>query len=231
MRQRSKRAARLPVTFLCLCLLYSSVVDDFESLTSAWNFCQLWKIKKLFMKIPPLVENATSLLTLSFYIWRLFVLVCFWNIARYLTDSLLLLLLFSLPVAMTPTPRAASTTTTGLYSSSLLPRIIWSQYYNSSAWRNPVAKKVKVAERRVPKLIPVLGSQPTGDVSHKPGGRLPLLSARPSVTPATLKRSAINFVAWWTEAQWVWTVCLRLLPDSIAAAIWTKAFLRLSPAL
>jgi len=35
-------------------------------------------------------------------------------------------------------------------------------------------------------LIPVLGSQPAGDVSHKPGGRLPLLSARPAVTPATL---------------------------------------------
>jgi len=25
--------------------------------------------------------------------------------------------------------------------------------------------------------MPVLGSQPAGDVSHKPGGRLPLLSA------------------------------------------------------
>jgi len=35
-------------------------------------------------------------------------------------------------------------------------------------------------------MIPVLGSQPAGDVSHKPGGRLPLLSARPAVTPATL---------------------------------------------
>ena len=32
-----------------------------------------------------------------------------------------------------------------------------------------------IAERRVPELIPVLGSQPAGDVSHKPGGRLPLL--------------------------------------------------------
>jgi len=29
----------------------------------------------------------------------------------------------------------------------------------------------------VPELISVLGSQPAGDVSHKPGGRLPLLSA------------------------------------------------------
>ena len=40
----------------------------------------------------------------------------------------------------------------------------------------------------VPELIPVLGSQPAGDVSHKPGDRLPLLSARPAVTAATLKR-------------------------------------------
>jgi len=31
-----------------------------------------------------------------------------------------------------------------------------------------------ITERRVPELIPVLGSQPACDVSHKPGGRLPL---------------------------------------------------------
>ena len=31
-----------------------------------------------------------------------------------------------------------------------------------------------ITERRVPKLIPVLGSQPAGDVNHKPDGRLPL---------------------------------------------------------
>jgi len=37
-------------------------------------------------------------------------------------------------------------------------------------------------------LIPVLGSQPAGGVSHKPGGRLPLLSA--------FKRAAANFAAW-----------------------------------
>ena len=37
-----------------------------------------------------------------------------------------------------------------------------------------------ITERRVPELITVLGSQPAGDVSHKPGGRLPLLSARPA---------------------------------------------------
>ena len=39
-----------------------------------------------------------------------------------------------------------------------------------------------ITERRVPELIPVLGSQPAGDVSYKPGGRLPLLSARAAVT-------------------------------------------------
>ena len=59
------------------------------------------------------------------------------------------------------------------------------------------SKKVKVAHTRLPsiglELILVLGSQPAGDVSHKPSGRLPLLSARPAVTPATLKRAAINF--------------------------------------
>ena len=27
-----------------------------------------------------------------------------------------------------------------------------------------------ISERRVPELIPVLGSQPAGDASHKPGG-------------------------------------------------------------
>ena len=48
-------------------------------------------------------------------------------------------------------------------------------------------------ERRVPELIPVLGSQPAGDMSHKPGGRLPLLSARPAVPPATLKRGCYQF--------------------------------------
>ena len=66
------------------------------------------------------------------------------------------------------------------------------------SWR---IKKVKVARdsiavRRVPELISVLGSQPAGDVSHKPGGRLPLLSARPAVTLATLKSAPTSFAAW-----------------------------------
>jgi len=55
-------------------------------------------------------------------------------------------------------------------------------------------KKVKgkgspysITEHRVPELIPVLGSQPVGDVSHKPGSRLPLLSARPQLPPQPLR--------------------------------------------
>ena len=38
-----------------------------------------------------------------------------------------------------------------------------------------------ITKRGVLELIPVLGSQPAGDVNHKPGGRqLPLLSATPT---------------------------------------------------
>jgi len=76
-----------------------------------------------------------------------------------------------------------------------------------------------ITERRIPEPIPVLGSQPEYDVNHKPGGRLLLLSARPTVTLTTLKRAATSFAAWWTEAWWVWTVCPILLPDSVATAI------------
>ena len=53
-----------------------------------------------------------------------------------------------------------------------------------------IGSPYSITERRVPELIPVLSSQPAGNVSHKPGGRLPLLSARPAVTLATLKRAA-----------------------------------------
>ena len=59
------------------------------------------------------------------------------------------------------------------------------------------ASPYSITERRVPELIPVLGSQPAGNVSHKPGGRLPLLSViRLAVTPATRKRAATSFAAW-----------------------------------
>jgi len=53
-----------------------------------------------------------------------------------------------------------------------------------------------ITELRVPELIPILGSQPAGDVSYKPGGRLPLLSTRPAVTLTTLNGTNTNFTAW-----------------------------------
>ena len=59
-----------------------------------------------------------------------------------------------------------------------------------------INRPYSITERTVPEWIPVLGSQPAGDVSHKPGGRLPLLSARLAVTLATLKSAATNFAAW-----------------------------------
>ena len=65
----------------------------------------------------------------------------------------------------------------------------------SLARLNDKGSPYSITERRVPELIPVLGSQPAGDVSHKPGGRLPLLSARPAVTPANLERPATNCAA------------------------------------
>jgi len=61
---------------------------------------------------------------------------------------------------------------------------------------NRKGSSYSIAEPRVPELIPVLGSQPACDVTHKPGGRLPLLPARPAVTPATLMRAATDFAAW-----------------------------------
>jgi len=76
------------------------------------------------------------------------------------------------------------------------------KYFAGVAIRSNATTTVKgkgspytTTERRVPELIPDLGSQPAGDVSHKPGGRLPLLSARPAVTLATLKRAANNLAA------------------------------------
>ena len=71
------------------------------------------------------------------------------------------------------------------------------EYYTNVGWcKKGKGSPYSITELMVPELIPVLGSQPTGDVSHKPGSRLPLLSARPAVTPATLKRAATNIAAW-----------------------------------
>ena len=69
----------------------------------------------------------------------------------------------------------------------------------SLGWPFPIKGKgcpYSISECRVPELILVLGSQSAGAVSHKPGGRLPLLSARPAVTLATFNRAATSFAAW-----------------------------------
>jgi len=44
-----------------------------------------------------------------------------------------------------------------------------------------------ITERRVPELIPVLGSQPAGDVNHKTDARLPLLSTGLQLPPQLLR--------------------------------------------
>ena len=64
------------------------------------------------------------------------------------------------------------------------PRVARSVCGSGDSCRNSEKGKgspYSIRESRVPELIPVLGSQPAGDVSHKPGGRLPLLSARPGL--------------------------------------------------
>jgi len=66
--------------------------------------------------------------------------------------------------------------------------MIWEKFMSKS-------RGVRSGDPPCPFLATVLGSQPAGDVSHQPGGRLPLLSTRPAFTLATLKRAATNFAA------------------------------------
>jgi len=73
---------------------------------------------------------------------------------------------------------------------------LWARVWRLAFLTHGVGSPYSITESRVSVLTPVLGSQPAGDVSHKPGGRLPLLSARSAVTLATLKRAATNLAAW-----------------------------------
>jgi len=63
-----------------------------------------------------------------------------------------------------------------------------------ATWHHVQLARIRpITERMDPQLIPVLGSRPAGDASHKPGGRLPLLFTMPAVTLATLKfRCLVN---------------------------------------
>jgi len=74
--------------------------------------------------------------------------------------------------------------------------------------------KVKPAQRSVPELVAVLGSQRAGDVSHIPGGRLPFLSARP-VIPAPL-RGLLPVLLLGEQRH---DGCEQFAQDSVAAAI------------
>ena len=97
-----------------------------------------------------------------------------------------------------PLPSSCTTDLSGLtvYVLNGLTREMSTPTIHSCEGQRQKGSPYLITECRVPELIPVLGSQPAGDVSHKPGGRLPLLSARPAVTLATLKRAATNFAAW-----------------------------------
>ena len=55
-----------------------------------------------------------------------------------------------------------------------------------------------IDERRVPELIPILGSQPAGDVSHKPDGIIGChyFSSGLQIPPQPLKRAATSVAAW-----------------------------------
>jgi len=94
-----------------------------------------------------------------------------------------------------------SVTSTRGYGGTLLahlagPDDFWKLLGPSSGGGGIKGNQYSIAEHRVPELIPVLDSQPAGGVSHKPGCRPPLLSARPAVKLATLKRAATSFGAW-----------------------------------
>jgi len=81
------------------------------------------------------------------------------------------------------------------------PRLTFGPLLDNARIANAIKKGRKdspysITERMIHELIPAPGSQPAGNVSRKPGGSLPLLSVRPAVTLATLKRVATNFAAW-----------------------------------
>ena len=59
--------------------------------------------------------------------------------------------------------------------------------YLSSSSSSPILDY----ELWAPSLSRFLGSQPAGDISHKPGGRLPLLSTRTTVTFPTKEITAL----------------------------------------
>ena len=80
------------------------------------------------------------------------------------------------------------------------------------------ASPYSVTERRVPELILVLSSQPADDVSHKPVGRLPLLSARPTGLPSQPSLLPVLLLGE-QRHDGCEQFAKRLLPDSVATGI------------
>ena len=85
--------------------------------------------------------------------------------------------------------RALVSVVTTLTSALTFIRCTVNLYYTGGLIKK--GRPYSIAGRRVPELIPVLVSQPAGDVSHKPGGRLPLLPTKPAVTPPQPLRGLI----------------------------------------
>ena len=98
------------------------------------------------------------------------------------------------------------------------PSIFTTVAYTVHCVKKGKGSPYSIAERRVPELIPVLGSQPARDVSHKPpavgchyfppGPQLPLQLLR-GLLPISLLGEQRH-----DECD-----CGRLLPDSVAAVI------------
>ena len=81
-------------------------------------------------------------------------------------------------------------------------------------------------EHRILELIPVLGSQPAGERSYKPGGRLPILFVRPAVTfPATEHHRSLagtKLYCWWQRHMCVHSAWPRLGFEP--ATCWSQAW-------
>jgi len=93
----------------------------------------------------------------------------------------------------------------------------------SKHWKGKKGCPCSITEHRIPELISVLGRQPAGDVSHKPGSRLPLYFP-PGLQLPSQPLCGLLPILLLGEQRHDGCECLRLLPDSIAAVIWTEAF-------
>ena len=72
-------------------------------------------------------------------------------------------------------------------------------------------RTVSLKQEPKPVLVSTNGKKGKGDVSHKPGGQLPLFPARPAVTLATLKRAVTNFCCLVNRG----TMSVNSLPETV----------------